>query len=201
MKFPKGSVCKPCWELHYCPYGYLVEMFPGAGGNIEKAEVIQRHEEAIQFLTNGQAKTKEEVFDAVTQATYWQPNNWEEMNQYSPEEVNCRVFGHLCPVFLAQSGASETKKTRSQSRLIPREIMFKVVRRDNHVCQLCSEYVADDKIEFDHIIPYSKGGPTTVENLRLLCKPCNRKKSDSLSELIEWPRIVKSSSSKTKEQK
>lgn len=45
----------------------------------------------------------------------------------------------------------------------------------------------DDEVEFDHIIPHSKGGPLSVENIRLLCRACNRKKSDSLAELLEPP--------------
>jgi 5-methylcytosine-specific restriction endonuclease McrA len=62
--------------------------------------------------------------------------------------------------------------------------MLQVVRRDNHVCQVCHQYVPDTDLEFDHIIPYSKGGPTTVGNIRLLCQSCNRKKSDSLRDLL-----------------
>ena len=62
--------------------------------------------------------------------------------------------------------------------------MLQVVRRDNHVCQTCHQYVPDDQIEFDHIIPFSKGGPTTTANLRLLCRTCNRKKSSSLNEIL-----------------
>ncbi|HXK28700.1 MAG TPA: HNH endonuclease signature motif containing protein [Candidatus Binatia bacterium] len=62
--------------------------------------------------------------------------------------------------------------------------MLKVVRRDGQMCQVCKQNVRDDEVEFDHIIPHSKGGPTTTENLRLLCRVCNRKKSDSLRELL-----------------
>jgi 5-methylcytosine-specific restriction endonuclease McrA len=62
--------------------------------------------------------------------------------------------------------------------------MLQVVRRDNHVCQACYQYVSDTELEFDHIIPYLKGGPTTVANIRLLCQACNRKKSDSLREFL-----------------
>jgi 5-methylcytosine-specific restriction endonuclease McrA len=36
--------------------------------------------------------------------------------------------------------------------------MLKVVRRDDYICQECHEHVKDDEIEFDHIIPFSKGG-------------------------------------------
>lgn len=62
--------------------------------------------------------------------------------------------------------------------------MLKVVRRDNHVCQECHIYVRDDQVEFDHIIPLSKGGATSVDNLRLLCRQCNRKKSNSIESLL-----------------
>jgi 5-methylcytosine-specific restriction endonuclease McrA len=62
--------------------------------------------------------------------------------------------------------------------------MLKVVRRDNGICQICSKPVPDNEVEFDHLIPYTRGGPTSVENLRLVHRICNRKKRDSLSQLI-----------------
>jgi transposase len=42
--------------------------------------------------------------------------------------------------------------------------------------------VADEDIHFDHIIPWSKGGPTEENNIQLLCGTCNRKKSDKFDE-------------------
>jgi hypothetical protein len=42
--------------------------------------------------------------------------------------------------------------------------------------------VADNDIHFDHIIPWSKGGPTEESNIQLLCGPCNRNKSDKFEE-------------------
>ena len=42
--------------------------------------------------------------------------------------------------------------------------------------------VADNDIHFDHIIPWSKGGPTEENNIQLLCGLCNRKKSDKFEE-------------------
>ncbi|MDP7666422.1 MAG: HNH endonuclease signature motif containing protein [Candidatus Poseidoniia archaeon] len=35
-------------------------------------------------------------------------------------------------------------------------------------------------MEFDHIIPFSKGGANTYRNIQLLCESCNRDKSDTL---------------------
>jgi 5-methylcytosine-specific restriction endonuclease McrA len=63
--------------------------------------------------------------------------------------------------------------------------MLKVVRRDSQLCQVCFKYVRDNELEFDHIIPVSKGGPTSVDNIRVLCRDCNRTKSNTLDEFLE----------------
>jgi 5-methylcytosine-specific restriction endonuclease McrA len=62
--------------------------------------------------------------------------------------------------------------------------MLQVVRRDDHVCQLCFKYVRDDDIEFDHLIPIARGGETCVGNIRLLCRVCNGRKSDKVDDLL-----------------
>ena len=100
------------------------------------------------------------------------------------EDASCKVFGHLCPVYFTAEPLTETKERRKHSRTIPRDVMLKVVRRDGQICQMCFNPVPDDEVEFDHIIPFSKGGPSTVGNLRLLCYDCNRKKRDSLGEIL-----------------
>ena len=46
----------------------------------------------------------------------------------------------------------------------------------NRKCRECNREVPRDLIEGDHIIPWSAGGPTTMENLQVLCIACNRRK-------------------------
>lgn len=183
-KFPTGSVCKPCWELKYCPYGHLVEYFPFAGDQRTPAEVKSRYDEALVRLLSSGCESEQEVWHEVEDLHINRPANWEYIQEYSPDEVNCKIFGHACPVFFAQSDGTETKDGRLDGRHIPRQIMLQVVRRDNHVCQACYKYVPDDEVEFDHIIPFSRGGPTSVANLRLLCRSCNRKKSNAMDGLL-----------------
>ena len=50
-------------------------------------------------------------------------------------------------------------------------LMSKVWIRDNGACVECG---SQEDLEFDHIVPFSKGGSSTEENLRILCRRCNR---------------------------
>jgi HNH endonuclease len=184
--FPKGSVCKPCWELKYCPYGAAVDYFPHAtpGGSTTYLQGNERHSELLEEIRQLTSITPESIHDYSRLLSLTDPGNRAYVARYY-EAVACEATGHACPVFFLQSGATETREPRRESRHIPRAVMLQVVRRDNHVCQLCLTYVRDENIEFDHIIPFSRGGPTTAANLRLLCKSCNRKRSNSTSDAID----------------
>ncbi len=183
--FPEGSVCKPCWELKYCPYGYMVEWSPLIDDNVDLREQRLFYEECLNKFLEGKFKSENEVWDEVNRLLYASFDQWECLSHFDPQDINCKHWGHVCPVFISQSRATETKLGRREGRYIPREIMLKVVRRDSQLCQVCYKYVRDDELEFDHIIPVSKGGPTSVDNIRVLCRECNKKKSDSLDEILD----------------
>ena len=54
-----------------------------------------------------------------------------------------------------------------------------VLLRDGATCKMCGarpEHGA--KLHVDHIVPYSNGGETILENLQILCEQCNIGKSD-----------------------
>jgi hypothetical protein len=121
------AVCKPCWELKYCPYGPLVEQFP---------------------------------------------------LQEERDSRSCRIFGHDCPVFHVAEPLTETKELRRISREIPRPVQFRVMKRENQICGSCGNPVQDGDIHFDHIIPFSKGGSSEENNIRLLCDICNQKRGN-----------------------
>lgn len=61
---------------------------------------------------------------------------------------------------------------------IPEHVKVAVFQRDGGQCRQCG--YAGSYIEYDHVIPRSKGGQNTVENIQLLCRQCNLKKSNRI---------------------
>lgn len=54
-----------------------------------------------------------------------------------------------------------------------------IYKRDGHKCQYCG---STKQLTIDHIIPRSRGGEDTWENLVVACMPCNTRKGDKFLE-------------------
>ena len=63
-------------------------------------------------------------------------------------------------------------------RYISTEVRRAVWRRDEGKCVECG---SQEKLEYDHIIPVSKGGSNTARNVQLLCEKCNREKAAKIA--------------------
>ena len=92
--------------------------------------------------------------------------------------------------FQRKAKQTKFKITPEDSRTISDDLKDRVWRRDQGMCQ--ANYKLDSRfdkntgeicgsnenLEFDHIVPFSRGGKTTYRNLQLLCRTHNRIKSD-----------------------
>lgn len=63
------------------------------------------------------------------------------------------------------------------SRYISSEVKKAVMERDRGKCVICGN---KRHLHYDHDIPVSKGGGNTVNNIRILCRDCNLRKSDKI---------------------
>jgi 5-methylcytosine-specific restriction endonuclease McrA len=69
---------------------------------------------------------------------------------------------------------------------------FNVFLRDRFSCQYCGEWFPTHDLTFDHVIPRSRGGRTTWDNVVTACAPCNLRKGSRLPaevgmDLLAWP--------------
>lgn len=77
----------------------------------------------------------------------------------------------------------DQKYIRKTKREVNLRLRFRVMQRDNFKCCICGASPAKDpsvELHIDHIIPWSKGGETVMDNLQTLCSKCNLGKSDLL---------------------
>lgn len=90
------------------------------------------------------------------------------------------------PDHIESTSLSNKNKSITSSRT-PRKINWrlraKVLIRDNCICKMCGASPAKDSsvtLHIDHVLPWSKGGETIIENLQTLCSVCNIGKSDEI---------------------
>ncbi len=72
-------------------------------------------------------------------------------------------------------------------RVPPRAVKFNrrnIYMRDNYTCQYCGNKPVKEHLTIDHILPKSRGGKSSWENIVLACQSCNTRKSDHLPEEI-----------------
>lgn len=67
----------------------------------------------------------------------------------------------------------KTSVTETGTRYIPKLVKEGVYTRDRCKCTNCGSKYA---LEYDHIIPFAKGGMTKLSNMQLLCRNCNLRK-------------------------
>ena len=72
---------------------------------------------------------------------------------------------------------SKQEEIEIKRERIPEEVRIAVWRREGGKCARCG---SREKLEYDHIVPVSKGGSNTIRNIELLCEKCNREKNNNI---------------------
>lgn len=146
----------------------------------------------IREIELGIEKRKAETSNAMLQSAYepyyighyrwlYQNTVYEVTGGHSDEEKKLlilefadkerRKFERLKNKFSGEK-SDEVKYERTR---IPEEVRIAVWRRDQGRCARCG---SRENLEYDHIVPVSKGGNNTARNIELLCQDCNRAKGN-----------------------
>ena len=81
--------------------------------------------------------------------------------------------------------------TRNPSSPIVRYSRHNIYKRDGNICQYCSKYCKTNMKTLDHVIPKSKGGKNTWQNVVTCCRICNSKKGNKTLSELGWKLINK----------
>jgi len=100
-----------------------------------------------------------------------------ELVETSPSYKSAIWKCDYCKKKLTVKANLNKESQRKDSRAIPKAVQTEVWRRDKGQCVECG---SKKNIEYDHIIPWSKGGGNTARNIQLLCQNCNRSKSNKV---------------------
>jgi len=71
----------------------------------------------------------------------------------------------------------EYRRIPHQTRALSRK---NILLRDRNTCQYCGVVLSSSDLTLDHVVPRSRGGSSTWENLVACCHPCNRRKGNHL---------------------
>lgn len=152
----------------YLLYSYLEKKYATQG--IEEIFV----DFTMNFLNKVESTNIKDVSVSLKDKPYHDFKRWRSTGALSSKSFRER-FKIILGKFLEESPSIELKdKTRAFDYGQKLAIYYK----DKGICQKCHKEISFDEVEIDHINPWSKAGPTTVNNGQLLCQECNRKKGN-----------------------
>ena len=82
------------------------------------------------------------------------------------------------PTFIREPNGGEWYRRHN----IPESTKREVLHRDGCECYLCGRTMLDGGLHFDHIIPVSRGGGNSADNIGVACAACNLRKGDRLTD-------------------
>jgi len=116
----------------------------------------------------------------------WQKGTWEtrrahreEYYQRNKERIKAKCRANYHKNKGAAIAAAHKRRALREAAINLRGIKTWVnrIRGSKAVkCYYCRKTFSGKSIHFDHIIPLSKGGPHSVDNLCVACQPCNSRK-------------------------
>jgi hypothetical protein len=123
--------------------------------------LLDQHSSA-EFFTLHPTQSGDERFFAYCVKCVWVSPKW---------------FPPAAWLEIARTAQLGDDKETGSGRAISVQVRREVWRRDGGRCSECGSVA---RLEYDHLVSFSRGGSNTTRNIRLLCEPCNRRKASSI---------------------
>lgn len=137
----------------------------------ERARYRENHLEEIRERYRAWREKNPEKAQAATKD--WRERNKERLREYEQNRV--RTDDRL-----VQRQRKQKYKAKQWNVLVETVDFLVIMERDRGICQICGVPVTEETLSFDHIIPLSKGGPHTEDNIQVAHIECNVRKGSSI---------------------
>ena len=128
-----------------------------------RAEIVELYDEVLRAISRELAKTLKVSKQMLA---------WFELGADTSDDS---VLVVKMPAVIRLLGSVGRKKVVKFSRI-------NVLTRDNFTCQFCGDKKPMKELNYDHVVPRSKGGKTEWTNIVTACYPCNSKKRNRTPE-------------------
>lgn len=127
---------------------------------------------------------------------------WRETNRERHRELARKAYERNRPAYIARAaawGAAHPEQRREQVRRRRARLAGSVVERVDYaailaehgpVCHICGGEISPSDLHFDHVIPVSRGGAHSAENIRPAHARCNIAKGARLMSEIDVRRSI-----------
>ncbi len=105
-------------------------------------------------------------------------DNWSDVSAFleiaEEKIIHGGTIDLVIPEIIVLTGHSKYRFHKGFANLNRRNLYV----RDNDTCQYCSKKLKRNELNIDHVLPKSRGGGTSWENLVISCIHCNAKKDN-----------------------
>ena len=157
----------------------------------QRDEIIAGISDKIPFLIRTFGKNKliaKLGFEKIDFSNLYFPKyTFQYISGGGNSSMNCNIVFNIDTLNRFVNYLADTVKFRKsiagQRALMTSKLREKIKQRDNYTCQHCGNSTEREPnllLEIDHIIPLSKNGQSTEDNLQTLCWKCNRSKGSKI---------------------
>ena len=133
--------------------------------------------------------------EAIRLACEWQRNNKARKSAYDAQyrirtaDRRREIRAKYTPIPDKQGNRLRSSQRRARKRgngefRVGKSDLYRALVRARELCTYCSARVTWDSVEWDHVVPISRGGCHSIGNLVPSCRSCNRSKGRST--VTEW---------------
>lgn len=155
-----------------CNNGHMTKRLTSSGACYECHRVIcNNNNKKMRRGPNGDAFRAKK--NAELREWKKRPENIDRVREYARRDQ--AKFRRKNPVNARVDAANQrARKQNIEGRITINEIAEMLVKQD-HKCAACADLFLENW-DIDHIMPFRLRGPNKIENVQILCRPCNRSK-------------------------